>query len=140
MSVLAKILVAASVCAVAFAAGYQVASTSWEKKFSEFQLAAAQATIAKQKAFEDERTALEETAAQLRSDLASKRTESDKLRTDIAVWRSRAKTAESRFALECVGVAAECADRVREAESIIRYCQKALPGRDERSAKRNPAE
>jgi Tfp pilus assembly protein FimT len=118
---------------IAFAAGFSVATLRGERNLADYQRTAAQTMLAKQQAYEQERVDLEARTVQLRIDLDGSRAESDRLQQSVALWRSRAKTAESRFAMECLDVVQECTKRLREGETVIRWCEKALPGSDEGS-------
>jgi hypothetical protein len=129
MSGAVKAIVIAAILSAVFFSGWRVSSLRWEARFSEYKRQEAEATLAKQKEYEAERGRLESAAARLRADLDNRSADTDGLRQQVAVWKGRAKSAESKLAIQCLGVVAEERKLREEGEAIIRFCQAALPDR-----------
>jgi hypothetical protein len=133
MSTLEKVCALLTLAAFAFGAGFYVSDLRWSARYADYKRAEAEATAAQQSKFDEERKLLEARASSIRTQLADSLASSDELRKSVSVWKSRAKTAESRLAVSCL----ELVERERRArqtgEAIIRYCVSALPGGQERT-------
>jgi hypothetical protein len=130
MSTLEKVCVSAAVIIASFCAGFYVSDLRWESKYDSHLRAEAQAALQKKQQFDEERRMLEARTAGLRSDLDDALSASDKLREQVRMWSSRAKTAESRFAVQCLSLVEEERRLRLEGATIIRWCREALPNKE----------
>jgi hypothetical protein len=124
-----KVIAVLSVLAITFCSGLHVSNLKWEAKHADYVRAEAQAALQKQQLFQREREALEATTSRLRIDLDKSLSDSDELREQVRVWSNRAKTAESRLAVQCLSLVEEERRARLEGEAIIRFCREALPQR-----------
>jgi hypothetical protein len=128
MSTLEKVCALLTLAAFAFGAGFYVSDLRWSARYADYKRAEAEATAAQQSKFDEERKLLEARASSIRTQLADALSSGDELRKSVAAWKSRAKTAESQLAVQCLDVVAEERRLRLEGKAIIQYCREALPG------------
>jgi hypothetical protein len=123
-----KALLTAAILAAAFLSGWRVSSLKWEVKYNEYLRLEAEATLERQKQYAEERERLENTAAKLRADLRNSADVTDRMQLQLTQWKGRAKTAESRLSLQCLGLVTEERKLREEGAAIIQFCRAALSG------------